>query len=48
MAKATQLADGDQEAEVPPQDAVQPDQEAGIAVGALLDGAEGAIQDPFI
>ena len=46
MSKAAQLVDGDQEAEVPSQDAVHPDQESRTAVGAQLDGTEEAVQDP--
>ena len=46
MAKATQLADVDQEVEVPSQDAAYLDQEAGTTMGVQLDGTEGAVQDP--
>ena len=41
MAKAAQLAGGDQGAEVPPQDATQLDLNAVVAMGARIDGAEG-------
>ena len=48
MVKAAQLADGDQEAEVPPQDAAHPGQGVGITVGVQLDGSEGVVQNPPI
>ena len=48
MARVAQLIDGDQEEEVPPQDAAHPGQGAGIAVGVQLDGAKEAVQNPPI
>ena len=46
MAKAAQLAGGDQETEVPAQEVAHPDQEVDVAAEDQLDGTEGANLDP--
>ena len=48
MAKATQLADGDQEEEVPSQDVAHPDQKDNIPTRIQSEGTEKATQDPPI
>jgi hypothetical protein len=48
MTKVAQLAEVDQEAEVPPHDAAQLDPSIGVAMGASIDGVEGIVQDPHI
>ena len=46
MAKAAQLAGGDQEAEAPPQEVAHLGHEADVAAEVQLDGTEGADLDP--
>jgi hypothetical protein len=48
MAKAAQLAGGDQETEAPPQEVAHPGQGADVAAEVQLDGTEGADLDPPI
>ena len=46
MAKAAQLAGGDQETEAPKQEVAHPDQEVDVAAEDQLDGTEGTNLDP--
>ena len=46
MAKAAQLAGGDQETEAPPQEVAHPGQGADKAAEVQLDGTEGVALDP--
>ena len=46
MAKADQLAGGDQETEAPAQEVAHPDQEVDVAAEDQLDGTEGTNLDP--
>ena len=46
MAKVAQLADENQEQEVPSQDTVHPDQGSDLPARVQTDGIEMAVQDP--